>query len=145
MNFEEYFQGYGLSGPREVPGGSGVMNGVSGGLGPESVQGFGNVASPSYAQPPPPQTPADIGELVGPGPASGAPVGMGEAESTMRSLGVNDSEFEPPKDGGIGLMGTLGILNLGAGLGSQIYKMVTAEKPRRPRMPIPMPGGNPMR
>jgi hypothetical protein len=42
-------------------------------------------------------------------------------------------------------MGTLGILNLGAGLGSQIYKMVTAEKPRRPRMPIPMPGGNPMR
>jgi hypothetical protein len=139
MDFDEYFKNYSLSG------GTGVMDGVSSSLGPESVQGIGRVADPRYKyRPDTVPTNPDIGSLAGPAPASGPPASMEEAASTMRSVGVNDSEFEPQSDG-IGLMGTLGILNLGAGLGSQIYKMVTAEKPRRPRMPIPMPGGNPMR
>ena len=39
--------------------------------------------------------------------------------------------------GGIGLMGTLGIANLGAGIGSQIYSHLTRPKQRRPRLSIP--------
>lgn len=53
----------------------------------------------------------------------------------------------PDGSGGIGLMGTLGILNMGMGLGGQIFKMVTSgrPKPQKRRMSVPTPGGNAFR
>lgn len=60
-----------------------------------------------------------------------------------------DAILEPtksPDGGGIGLQGTLGILNTGAGLAGMIMKgAMAAKKPKR-RLNVPMPsGGNPMR
>lgn len=134
--FDEYFSNYSVSGPRQLPGGTGVMNGASATLGPESVQGMGNLSAPGY-QYQPPQSLPDIGELVGPSQQS-KPTGDAGLDA---SLG-----YEPEKQKGIGLMGTLGILNLGAGIGRQIFNMVNRPSaPKPPPRAVPMPGGNAFR
>jgi hypothetical protein len=97
---------------------------------------MGNLAAPGYQYQPPPSLP-DIGELVGPAQQS-KPTGDAELDA---SLG-----YEPEKQNGIGLMGTLGILNLGAGLGRSIFEMATRPKaPPKQHAPVPMPGGNAFR
>lgn len=88
--------------------------------------------------------PADPGAL----PEAAAALSHSEFEQMGAPRAPADKAPGPDGSGGIGLMGTLGILNVGMGLGGQIFKMVTAAKPKpqkRRRMPVPTPGGNPMR
>jgi len=49
----------------------------------------------------------------------------------------------PDGSGGIGLMGTLGIINAGAGLGGQIFKMISAssQKPKKRYRAVGGPSG----
>lgn len=122
--FENYFMNYTAGGLRPRI--------DAGATSPADVQGMPNIAAPGYSPQAQPSQP-DIGALVGPADAS---KGFGD-DGLDKSLG-----YGPDGSDGIGLMGTLGILNTGAGLGGQIFKMITARKPRPPRAPIPAGGGN---
>lgn len=138
------------------------FNPMQGGLRPFPNAGSGFGPQEHYAPPPggfappPPQVPPaqaqgmsdrasgimGTANLAPPGPESAI---TDDFASEMGNALLQGQSAQAPTDGGgIGLMGTLGIVNLGAGIGSQIFSHLTRPKPKRPRVNIPG-GSNQMR
>lgn len=91
-------------------------------------------------------------EIAGPPEEAAAPLlpAIGDAIGSIdpAKAGGGNLPNQPGKGGGGGMgafQGTLGIINMGAGIGGQIAKMAMRKKPQRPPARIPMPGGNPFR
>ena len=113
---------------------SGGMRDFFGGAGLEEDIGAG-----MYDRPQAPVSPQEAAGVTGSfGPSIGGMPG---------SIG-GGRELEAPPDGpdgsnGIGLMGTLGIINAGAGLGGQIFKMISAssQKPKKRYRAVGGPSG----
>jgi hypothetical protein len=149
-----------------LQGGAGIDTGAIGaGLGPMGSGGLHpfmdhigrGQATDDLVGPPAPDTP--------PGSQFGAPSMAPHPNNPVSSMSPGQSRvfgqmsidektdalasLQPPApgpdgSGGIGLMGTLGIANLGAGIGSQIYSFLTRPKPQRQRPNVPG-GQNTMR
>lgn len=119
------------------PMGGGIRGGIAGDL---AGQGLGNASTqaPAYQNPLNSQGFTSAG--AGGKPSYGGQLGsISEGRSDAMNADMPGGSAEDSK--GIGLMGTLGIINMGAGLGAQIYKMATRKKPEKPRMAVPTGGG----